>query len=146
MTKPAVCSHRNHLQTVSRSKDKAQSRETSRLEENEVYDDKASEEDEKHAFSLRAKQSWKNKPLLLFFLIKPHVTLQGDERVCGAWCGLAVFLARFRGDFYLSLRYCSFSRPSGFRFLTSLVNFDELYVVFYCFSVQFCRFQSPFPP
>ena len=84
MTKPAVCSHRNHLQTVSRSKDKAQSRETSRLEENEVYDDKASEEDEKHAFSLRAKQSWKNKPLLLFFLIKPHVTLQGDERVCGA--------------------------------------------------------------
>ena len=82
MAKPAVCSHRNHFQTVSRSKDKAQSRKTSRLDENEVYDDKASEEDEKHTFSLSAKQSWKNKPF--FFLIKAHVTLQRDERVCGA--------------------------------------------------------------
>ena len=50
MAKPAACSHRNHFQTVCRSKDKAQSRNTSCLDENALYDDKASDEDEKHTF------------------------------------------------------------------------------------------------
>ena len=63
-----------------RSKDKAQSRKTSRLDENEVYDDKASEEDEKHTFSLSKKQSWKNKP---FFFLN-----QGARNTSGGGKGL----------------------------------------------------------
>ena len=39
-----------------------------------------------------------------------------------------------------------FFKTKWFSFFTSLVNFDVLNVVFYCFSVQFCRFQSPLPP
>ena len=60
MAKLAVCSKRNHFQTVCTSKDKAKSRDASRLDENEVYDDKSSDEDEKHICSLSTKQSSKN--------------------------------------------------------------------------------------
>ena len=35
-----------------------------------------------------------------------------------------------------------FFKTKLFSFFTSLVNFDVLCVVFYCFSVQFSRFQS----
>ena len=35
-----------------------------------------------------------------------------------------------------------FFKAKWFSFFTSLVNFDVLCVVFSCFSVQFCRFQS----
>ena len=66
MAKPAVCIKWNHFQTVCTSKDKAQSRNTSRLEEKKVYDDKSSAEDEKHTFSLSTRQSSKNQ---LFFKI-----------------------------------------------------------------------------
>ena len=52
MARPTACSHRNHFQTVCMSKDKAQSRNTSCLDENEFYDDKSSDEDEKHNFSI----------------------------------------------------------------------------------------------
>ena len=51
IAKPAVCIKRNHFQTVCTSKDKVQSRNTSCLDENALYDDKASDEDEKHTFS-----------------------------------------------------------------------------------------------
>ena len=54
-------------------------------------------------------------------------------------CGIALFLARFCGNFYLLLL---FFKTKWFSFFTSLLNLDVLYVVFYCFSVQFCRFQS----
>ena len=47
------------------------------------------------------------------------------------WCGI--------------LRYCSFSRPRGFSFFTTLVNFDVLYVLFDLFSVRFGVFRAP-PP
>ena len=50
MAKPAVCTKRNHFQTVCTSKDKAQSRNTSRLDENKIYDDKSSAGYEKHTF------------------------------------------------------------------------------------------------
>ena len=63
MAKPAVCTKRNHFQTVCTSKDKAQSRNTSRLDENKIYDDKSSAGYEKHTFSLRTKQSSKNQTL-----------------------------------------------------------------------------------
>ena len=67
MAKPAVSIKRNHFQIVCRAKDKAQSRNTSRLDENKIYDDKSSAGDEKHTFSLTTKQSSKNQP---FFKIK----------------------------------------------------------------------------
>ena len=40
----------------------------SRLDENEVYDDKFSDEDEKHTISLSTKQSSKNSGYVFFFL------------------------------------------------------------------------------
>ena len=55
MAKLAVCSKRNHFQTVCTSKDKAKSWNANRLDENEVYDDKSSDEDEKHTCSLKYK-------------------------------------------------------------------------------------------
>ena len=62
MAKPTVCIKRNHFQTVCTSKDKAQSRNTSRSDENKVYDDKSSAGDENHTFSLSTRQSFKNQP------------------------------------------------------------------------------------
>ena len=78
------------------SKDKGQSRNTSRLDEKKVYNDKSSDEGENHTFSLSSKQSSKNKP---FKKIKAQGTLQGDVRVCGDaalphfWGGFAEIFA-----------------------------------------------------
>ena len=61
MAKPAVCIKKSHFQTACTSKVKAQSRNTSRLDENRVYDDKSSGGDENHTFSLSTRQSSKNQ-------------------------------------------------------------------------------------
>ena len=63
MAKPAVCIKRNHFQTVCTPKEKAHSQNTSRLDENKVYDDQSSARDENHTFSLSTWQSSKNQPL-----------------------------------------------------------------------------------
>ena len=47
------------------SKGKGESRNTRRLDKNEVSDNEPSDKDEKHTFSLTTKQSLKNKPLLI---------------------------------------------------------------------------------
>ena len=123
MAKPAVCSHRNHFQTVSRSKDKAKSRKTSRLDENEVYDDKASEEDEKHTFSLSAKQSWKNK---LFFFFN-----QGARNTSGGRKGLRCMM-RSCGIFgAVSRRFLSFPAVLQF-FKTKWLSFSYQFGKFRC--------------
>ena len=73
------CGKRNHFQTACLSKDKGESR----LDENEVFDDKSSDEDEKHTFSLSTKQSSKNKPF--FFNQSVRNTCnhnEGGVRVC----------------------------------------------------------------
>ena len=62
MAKPAVCIKRNHFQTVCTSKDKAQSRNTSRLDEKRLHDEKSRARGEKHTYSLSTRQSPKNQP------------------------------------------------------------------------------------
>ena len=64
------------------------------------------------------------------------VRVWGDAVLCYFWRGLAEI-------FILSGGIAVFQE--WFSFFTSLVNLDVLYVVFCCFSVQFCRFQSPSP-
>ena len=66
MAKLAVCSKRDHFQTVCTSKDRAKSRNASRLDEKEVYDDKSSYEGENHTCSLSAKKSSKNNYFFFF--------------------------------------------------------------------------------
>ena len=83
------------------SKDEVESRNTSRLDDNEnqVFNDKSSDEDEKHTFSLSTKQSSKHKPLLR---IKAQGTLvTGSVRVCGD-AVLRYFWCRFAKIFILA--------------------------------------------
>ena len=94
------------------SKDKGESRNTSRLDENEVFGNKFSDEDEKHTFLLSTKQSSKNKPPL---------ENQSSRNTCNHNEG--------------GVRVCSdavlrFLKTKQFSVFTSLVNFDVLYVVF----------------
>ena len=111
MAKLAVCSKKNHFQTVCTSKDKAKSRNASRLDENELYDDKPSDEDEKYTFSLSTKQSSKNNP---FFLNESSRNTSWGHKVCVD----AVLRFFWRGNFCVSLRDCSFSISGGFRLLS----------------------------
>ena len=94
------------------SKDKGESRNTSRLGENEVFDEKSSDEDEKHTVLLTTKQSSKNKSP--FENQSARNTCNHNEagvRVCG--------------DAVLRLL-----KTKRFSVFTNLVNFDVLYAVF----------------
>ena len=78
------------------SKDKTESRNTSRLDENEVFDDKSSDKNEKHTFFLRTNQSSKNKPLFENQSARNTcncnegcVRVSSDALVRYFWCGFA---------------------------------------------------------
>ena len=75
MAKPAVYIKRNHLQTVCTSKDKAQRRNTSRLEENKIYYYKSRAGREKHKYLLVKYNAVVEKSTLFF------KSNQGDIRV-----------------------------------------------------------------
>ena len=117
MAKLAVCSKRNHFQTVCSSKDKAKSRNANCLDENEVYDDKSSNEDEKHTCSLSTKQSSKNNHFF-FLKIKAQGTLQGEVRVCG-YAVLRYFWRGFAEMFILACGIAVFQDQVDFRFYHS---------------------------
>ena len=126
----------NHVQTVCTSKDKAQSRNTSRLDENKVYDVTSSARDKKHSFSLSTRQSSKNQPC---FLIK-----SGDIRVWGA-AVLRYYWRGFAKLFILSCGIAVFQHQVIFVFY-QLGKFRCAICGILLFSVQFCRFQGLLPP
>ena len=72
------CGKRNHFRNRV-SKDKERSRNTCRLDENEVSDNEPRDEDEKHTFSLSTKQSLKNEPLLKFKAQGTPVTIMANS-------------------------------------------------------------------